>query len=218
MVKYLRRRRFKRKTPWYRKKYNAVQLAYKAWRGVKRIRGLVNSEMLHVDKTYSSNTISGTGYVYNLTGIAQGDGINQRTGNSILLRNLTYRLKFEINASVTVDTTIMMALVWDTQQVGDSAPAITDIFASATPESLLATGTLGRFKIILRKHILLTPASGGRPAIVMHNTLNLYKHIRYNGVNDTDIQKNGLYLVMVGSESTNLPTITGTVRIGYHDN
>lgn len=217
-MKYYRRRKVFKKKPWYRKKYNAIQLAYKAWRGVRRIRGLVNSEMLHVDKTYSSNTISGTGYVYNLTGIAQGDGINQRTGNSILVRNLTYRLKFEINSSVTADTTILFALVWDTQQVGDTSPAITDIFASATPETLLATGTLGRFKIILRKHILLTPASGGKPAIVMHNNLNLYKHTRYNGVNDTDIQRNGLYLVMVSSESTNLPTITGTVRLGYHDN
>lgn len=212
------RRRYGRKTPWYMKRYNALQIARTAMRGVRKIRGLVNSEMFHIDKAYSANTISGTGYIYNLTGIAQGDGINARTGNSLLVRNLNWRLKFEINSSVTVDTSILMAIVQDNQQVGDTDPAVTDIFASATPETLLATGTFGRFKILYRKTFILTPASGGRPAVEMTKYMNLYHHVRYNGVNATDIQKGGIYVVLIGSESTNLPTLTGTIRLGYHDN
>lgn len=216
--KSFRRRRVYKRIPWYRKKYNAMQLASKAWRGVRKIRGLVNSEMLHLDKTYSSATISGTGSVSNLTAIGQDDTVSGRTGNSILLRNCTWRLKFEINSSVTVDTSLMMAIVLDTQQVGDTTPAFTDVFAAANPESLLAVGTFGRFKVLYRKTYILTPASGGKPAIEVAKTLNMYHHVRFNGTTSSDIQKNGLYILLVGSESTNLPTVSGTVRIGYHDN
>lgn len=212
----------KRKSRRFKKWYNTPQtpkaLAIQALRKVRYIKGLVNSEMFHIDKSYSSNTISGSGYIYNLTGIAQGDGINGRTGNSLLVRNLNWRLKFEINSSVTVDTSIMMAIVQDNQQQSDTDPQVTDIFASATPEALLATGNFGRFKILYRKTFILTPASGGRPAVEMVKYKNLYHHVRYNGVNATDIQKGGLYVVFVGSESTNLPTVTGTIRLGYHDN
>lgn len=216
-----RRRNVKRKTksPWYKRKYNAMQLAAKAWRSVKYIKGLVNSEMLHKDFTYSVGTlIANTGFVTHLTGIAQDDTIAGRTGNSLLLRNLTYRYKLEVNASVTSNTTILMILFRDNQQISDTTPAITDILTSSTTESLLATGNFGRFKILSRKVFTLTPASGGNPAREITGYFNLQKHIRYNGIASTDIQKNGHYIAFLSSENTNYPTIVGSARIGYHDN
>lgn len=215
--KYIRRRRF-RKRPWYNRKYNALQLAAKAWKGVRYIRGLVNSEMLHKTLSYSAATIGGSGTCALLSNMAQDDTSSGRTGNSVLLRNITYRLKFEINPSVSSNTSITMVLFYDTQQIGDTTPAWTDIYDSATPQSLMSLATGGRFKILARKQIYLTPASGGRPVVELHKTMNVYKHIRYNGTSGTDIQKNGLYVAYCSSESTNTPTVTGSIRIGYHDN
>lgn len=212
-----RRRITRRKTPWYSKKYNAQQLALKAWKGVKYIRGLVNSEMLHNTKTYSVS-VPGTGSMNHLTAVSQDDTSTGRTGNSILLRQLAYRFKIEINSAVTSNTTFVMMIVQDTQQVGDTSPSITDVLSSANTFSLMALGTAGRFKVLKRQQFILTPASGGRPAVESKGFLKLYSHVRYNGSADSDIQKNGLYLLMLSSEGTNYPTFSGSFRIGYHDN
>lgn len=215
---YGRKKTFKKKS-WYNKKYNALQLAAKAWKGVRYIRGLVNSEMLHKDFAYSAGTtINGTGFVTHLTALGQDDTSSGRTGNSILLRNMNYRFKLEVNASVTLDSSILMLIFMDTQQISDTAPVITDVLTTSTPESLLALGTAGRFKLMSRKTYILTPATGGRPALEIKGYFNIQKHIRYNGTASTDIQKNGLYIAFLSSESTNTPTIVGSARIGYHDN
>lgn len=212
------RRRTRRKSPWYRRRYNAAELAYKAYKGVKYIRGLVNSEMLHADKAYSNGSIGGSGTVAHITALSQGDTASGRTGNSILLRKINYRLKFEINAAVTSNTSVTMVIFFDKQQIGDTTPTWTDVYDSANSWSLMSLATAGRFKILQRKDITLTPASGGRPAIELKGNFNVYKHVRFNGTSGTDIQKNGLYVGFISSESTNTPIVSGTVRIGYHDN
>ena len=212
------RRRTRRKAPWYRRRYNAAELAYKAYKGVRYIRGLVNSEMLHKDKIYSSGSIGGSGTVALVSNMAQDDTASGRTGNSVLLRKINYRLKFEINSSVTSNTSITMILFFDTQQIGDTTPVWTDVYDSANTWSLISMATAGRFKILQRKDITLTPAAGGRPAVELKGNFNVYKHIRYNGTAGTDIQKNGFYVGFISSESTNTPTVSGMFRLGYHDN
>jgi len=223
MPKYQARRhqprRYNRKKvqPWYQKRYNAMELAQKALSGVKYIRGLVNSEMLH-KRTDFSTTVSGSGSVNSLVAIGQDDTISGRTGNSILVRNLSYRCKLEINAAVTSNTTFTMMIIQDSQQVGDNAPAVTDILVTANTYSLLNDSQSGRFQILSRKNITLTPASGGRPAVEWKGYHKLYTHIRYNGTTSTDIQKNGIYLLILSSEGTNYPTFSGSFKLGYHDN
>lgn len=212
------RRRTRRKSPWYNRKYSPMQIAAKAWKGVRYLKGLVNSERMHKDFVYSGQTLTNSGLVTHLTAITQNDTIEGRTGQSLLLRNITYRGRLEVNSAVTSNTAITMIVFQDKQQVGDTSPAVTDILSAANPESLLALNTLGRFKVISRKTWVLTPASGGRPAIEINKTFNLYKHVRYNGTASSDIQKNGHYVLFISSENTNYPTFSGTFRIGYHDN
>lgn len=220
--KYRKRTTAKKPTSWYNRRYTLsatpMQVAQQALRATRYIKGLVNSEMLHLDTNFSSATIIGTGAVTHLTAINQNDTSAGRTGNSLLLRSLAYRFKLEINSSVSSNTTITMLIFQDTQQVGDTSPATTDVLASANTYSLLNTNTAGRFKVLLRKSFLLTPATGGKPAIEVKNYLNVYSHVRFNGTSSSDIQKNGLYVLFISSESVNYPTISGTFRIGYHDN
>lgn len=211
-------RKYTKKRSWYDKKYSAQQLAVKAWKATKYLKGLVNSEMLHVDTSFSGTTIPNTGTVTHLTAISQGDTAAGRTGNSLLLRSLTYRARFEINSAVTSNTAITMIVFMDKQQVSDTAPAPGDILTGLSTESLLSLNTGGRFRIMMRKSYVLTPASGGRPAIEIAKYFNIQKHVRYNGTASTDIQKNGLYVLLISSEATNVPSITGNFRIGYHDN
>ena len=46
-------------------------------------------------------------------------------------------------------------------------------------------------------------------------------HVRYNGTSSTDIQKNGLYLIISSDQSdasTTEPLVDYVVRVNYHDN
>lgn len=216
---YQRKKRNYKRTnlPWYQKKYSTQQLAYKAWNAAKYLKGLVNSELYHYDSTFNT-TIPGTGSMTLLNGIAQGDTSVTRTGNSILMKNATYRFKIVINSSVTANTTVLFMLLWDTQQIADTTPAVTDVLKTAATQSLLNLNAQGRFQIVMRKTLVLTPATGARPAMEIKGFHKFHTHTKYNGANATDIQKNGLYWLMVSSESTNTPTIEGEVRVAYHDN
>lgn len=209
-------RRYKKKPAWYNRKYNAMQLAAKAWKGVRYIRGLVNSEMFYKDTTA---TIGGAqSNITSLTDIAVGDGTSSRTGNSILLRSVYIRGFVELNPAVTLDTRITIALVQDKQQVSDTSPTVAQMFTSTTDaQSTIQRDTgIGRFKILWRKTLVLTP--GNNNAQLLQKYIKLYSHIRYNGTASSDIQKNGLYLVQINSESTHFPVATFNCRVGYHDN
>ena len=111
-------RRRRRATPWYSKKYSAMQMAAKALRATRYIKGLVNSERMYYDRAITLGSIKSQNFT--LTNLSQGDQVGQRTGNSILLRSIYFRGYIQINPSVTLNTRISIALVKDTMQVADT--------------------------------------------------------------------------------------------------
>lgn len=219
MVKY-RRRQFRkrgRKTPWFRRKYNAMQLASAAWRGVRYVKGLVNSEMYYHTLLGTQNPLN-VGSIISLSEIAVGDTSFTRTGNSIFARSLTFNINASQHPSSIRNTFVRMILFQDNQQIGDTAPTQSDILESSSPLSLLKTGTAGRFKIMKTWEFTLSTQN---PAKVIKYYKNFRHHIRYNGVEPTDIQKGGLYLLVNSSEtviSDQAPIIQYNIRLGYHDN
>lgn len=219
MPRQFRRKSYRRRrTPWYRKKYSALQMASKALRATRYIKGLVNSERMYSDTTLSLASNKST--CIPMMNIAQGDQVGQRTGNSILIRSIYYRGFLQINPAVTLNTRISLVLVKDTLQIADTVPTVADIFTNNDPEAQLRVGqttnTAGRFKIIWRKNYNLVP--GQRPTITMDKFWKVYDHVRFNGPNANDIARNGYYLVILTSEATNFPIVNINSRIGYHDN
>lgn len=205
----------RRTTPWYEKKYNAMQLAHKAYKGVWYLKGLVNSEMFHIINS-ASPTVSNTGSISSLTNIGQGDVISNRTGNSVLVRNLLIRLSLEQHASATF-TFYRVMLVVDTQQIGDTSPTIADILESSSTLSSLNTNEPGRF-VVLKNWFLSTDTGRGLTQYLEWYSDNLMLHVKYNGTASSDIQRNGIYLVLLSDQATNTPTCFYNVKIGYHDN
>lgn len=211
--RYMRRRRYKSR---YTTLGASRFLAQKALRGVRYLKGLVNAEKYHLD-TVVSAAISTTPSITHLTAVANGDGDGARTGNSILLRGLSFSMTWNMNASAT-NTWIRMVLVQDTQQIGDTAPAFTDVFDSGSSNiiNLLNKNTLGRFKIIRDK--VISFSSNSKTDYQKKGFIKFYNHVRYNGTASSDIQKMGLYLMFVSSEATNTPTVSSFWRIFYYDN
>lgn len=195
----------------------AAAIASQALRMAKQMRGIINSEKMYSDVSFGSTT---SPVAFNLQPLTQGDGAGNRTGNSILARSLYIRGYVNINPAVTMSTRLSVVLVQDLQQISDVTPSVTDIFTGTTPESQLRVGnttnTAGRFKIMWRKNYTLIPNQ--RPTLTIDMFRKLYTHIKFNGATATDVQKNGLYLVFLHSEATNLPSINFNARLGYYDN
>lgn len=211
--RYRNRIRRRRKQSWYNRKFSAKDLAIKALRNTKYIRGLVNSEMLHSDRNVLLSPDS-SGVVTPCFLISQGDGDSNRTGNSILLRNMLLRLRFLKHPSAS--TTICRIIIFqDKQQISDTTPAVTNILASASVDAPLNLNASGRFKIMYNKTIVLTISS---PLWHKETYRKLYSHVRFNGTASSDIQKNGIYMLVITDQPTNVPDFTFYTRSGYHDN
>lgn len=214
MVKYQRRRTRRKSSPWYKRKYNAMQIASKAWRGVRYIKGLVNSEMLTATYTGNSNPTP-TGTVISLNQLAQGDGNGARTGNSVFFRKINMKCTV-LNNSLAGQIFHRWILFIDNQQIGDTAPTAADILESNDVRSSLNPSTSGRFKILKNWEFYTSQVSTDCKII------NYYKdfrhHVRWNGSASTDIQKGGIYILFMSNQAGNVPSITYNIKTSYHDN
>lgn len=212
-----RRRRIQKRSrkSWYNRKYSALQLATKAWKATRYIKGLVNSEMLH-HRIGGNINIDSTGGLLSLAAISQGDSDSGRTGNSIFARNLSMNLNVKINASNLATQFIRIVLLQDNQQISDTTPSVTDVLDSAYPNAPLNQSTAGRFTIIRNWEFYLNATN--QPGRVLKKYFKLWHHIRYNGSASTDIQRGGLYLLYISDQATNPPTAGYQIKLGYHDN
>lgn len=147
--------------------------------------------------------------------------MTNRNGNSILAKNLLFRLNVDINPSSTTDVTFRMILLIDTDNLG-GAPSPTDILqdtALPTISPLNRTTTLGgRFKILSDKIVNLS-AAGQRS-----RTFNIYKnlqhHIKYGGTSafNLDSRSGAIYVLLTSDDNTNQPATQFYSRIKFIDN
>lgn len=220
MVYYKRRggyrKRYYRKRGYGANRYckpKAMDYARAAYSGVKYLKGLVNSEVFKHNVTIAAGT-SSTGSVTHLSGIAIGDGDSTRTGNSIFTKYLSFRANVAVNPSATA-TILRMVIFQDKQQVGDGTPAVSDVLETSSVVSSLNQNSVGRFKIIRDINIALNDTVINK---YIKRYIKIKTHIRYNGTAGSDIQRGGLYCLLISNEATNAPGIDMDMVLGYHDN
>lgn len=220
--RYGRRRRYKRKgsrsVGFLDRKYSTKDIAMSAWKSAKWLASMVNVEK----KVYTVdfvNTVGTSGSIQTLNNMAVGDTQNLRDGNSIKSKSVAITGNVRFSGGAT-DTMVRMVLLWDNQQVADNAPSLTDIFGSVTPSQYaqLNIETLGRFSIIADKRIIMTATNQAASNKTFKFVVKLNRHVRFNGTASSDIQKNGLYLVVFSNEATNTPTVSYSSQYRYVDN
>jgi hypothetical protein len=222
--RYSRRRNFRKKrssrqSGW--RSYNLGNVADTASKGYSLAKWAVS--MLNVEKKVKnfsfSDSVSTSGRVHILNGCAQGDGIDTRDGNSLKAKSVAITGDIRWSGAST-NAMLRMVLLYDNQQVGDTAPSLADIFGSATPSQYaqLNPETLGRFSILADKRFVMTNINQQGASRIFKITKKLNRHSRYNGANSTDIQKNGLYLISWSNEATNTPTLNYESFFRFVDN
>ena len=191
-----------------------TQVAQKAWSGVQSIRKLINVET-HIWDTTIGATVSSTGSVTHLTEIAIGDTKSTRTGSSVLTKDFALRFTLQKNATA-VGTVVRVLIIRDKQQISDTSPGVTDILNSADVNSHYNAQLSDRFQYLSDQTITL---DADDVLIAKQFKLNPQGlHVLFNGSSGTDIQKNGLYLVLVSNEPTLTPTFNGISRFQFYDN
>lgn len=227
------KRRYRRKTSWYNKRYSALQLAGKAWKGLKYVKSLINVERKFFDVQQNTDNILVTGTVYNLSNIAQGNDYNNRDGNSILLQSLLLRWTLAASSTDPAGDVVRLIIFQDNDQRGtDPTPAnlLEDVSSGlyAINSPLLHTVNR-RFNVLMDKRIATGAYQTTATQAVSTTGHGLYilgkkylkfknNHIKYTSTAGADASnyEGSLYLLTICRNQTT--TIGFHSRIRFTDN
>lgn len=197
---------------------SAFSMAKRALSLGTMLKGLVNSEKKYHDVTQTPETISYNGDVTLLSGMAAGDDVGNRQGNSVLARSLYFRADITGNTQNTSNVTRCIIFI-DKMNQG-TAPTASDILsvvgASNAVNSPLNVDHITRYSILLDK--AWTTSVNGTQRHTFKKYINLYKHLKYTGTAATDVYQNAIYVLWITDVVSNDPQVTWYSRLGYMDN
>ena len=161
-----------------------------------------------------------TGAVVHVTGIAQGDDVNERQGNMITLRKLNVRGSVLKNSASSVPTKLRIMVVRD--NLGTTTPpTIGSMFSTVAvfAANQNADGdpqTVARFTVLMDRFIsLVDDATSEQQGFSMTKTLN--STCLFTGTAASNEGKGCLYLFIASSETTNDPVVAADAQIFYTD-
>ncbi len=197
--------------------FSALGMAVKAVRGVKYLKGIINAEQKFKASGTVTATIDSSGTVQPLFEMNQGDGDGERIGLQIKCSYMDIRFVGKIKPTVATDTQMRVILFVDKQQVADSDTNVANVLETVSTYSPIDNVTgRSRFRILYDRQFSLNSVSRG--TFIVHKRIRLNLKQRYNGTAFTDIQKNGIYLLLLSGEATDVPTFVFHASLYYYDN
>lgn len=194
------------------------QMAKYAATGVNIMKGIINSEL----KKYTSQLAGLQGYtpaVTQMSYVDQGNDTEQRSGNSILSKYLSYQTRTTYNQTSTVPVSCRYIIFVDTEPQGGNVPSATDLLDDPTSIiSPLNVDHTSRFTILEDLHVDLSPT--GTQVMTTKSYKPLDFHIKYTGPESNAIEKNNIFCLLQSesSDTTNFPTMAIFWRLAFYDN
>jgi len=205
--------------PWYSKKYSATQLAAKAWKGVKFIKGIVNAELKFHDKSEELDTAGWDGANKHLSDVAQGDTAVTRDGNSIFAKAIYGTLYISKHASAT-NTAFRLIVYIDTDDVGStgviSASALLQVTGSA--EVICAPINQNYTSRVVKLYDRIVRLTADNPTAIVKFYKRLRHHFKFTSASASDTTKQSLRMTLYSTEETNVPHVVYETRLRYYDN
>jgi len=234
-------RRFRRSTKPAVKRVSSKDveemLAKKVLRLERTIR-LRKPEEKFIETSMSAiNVTDLSGYVQSLVVVAQGTDYNNRIGDSIRVHRIQGHARIStasssLGAAPNGEEFIRMHVVLDTQQISDTVPGASTIFASTAGPSVLLNEALShhRFKILKTSPLMVAArlASSSTPVATLLNqaptqnavwnfNIKCNHVVSYNATTGDQIEKNGIYFVFLTSIAADTMDADGIVRVYYTD-
>lgn len=184
----------------------------------KGAANLLNAEIKSSDTTLSS-AVSASGSVNLVSGVAQGDGVANRDGNSLKLKGGSLRWFSTIHASAS-RTFMRVMVVADTRCNGSTA-SLSDILNALTVDSQPDLVSEPNRYVIL-SDVVRVLCSTGEQAVVGEVALPqlMDMHLTFSGTGATVASISGpaIYVIALSNESTNTPQFHAEARLLYVDN
>jgi hypothetical protein len=154
-----------------------------------------------------------------LGALSQGDGTTARDGNSVKLKGAVLRLQGTMHTSAT-RTLVRILVVMDMRNAGAN-PSISDILVSSTVTALPNLVAEPNRYVILHDQVFQMAITGQQSlytAISLESLIDA--HLMYSGTAGTvaDAAGPAPFLVMISTEPTNTPSVSGSARILFLDN
>jgi len=179
-------------------------------------------EIKNIGIDLAQTNITSSGTIQHLTAIPQGVTEVTRVGEDVMLREIIVRGRLSdltTTGTTSVPFYYRFALVVDKQQVADTAPAVTQVVDTADPVNALPNNSHSeRFRFLWVSPLIQNNAvlTGNQFPVCDHTWKGALK-IGFNGANSTDIQKNGVYFMILTSDTGNTVDFAGVARLMYTD-
>jgi len=205
-------------------RYKVADMAFTAFKGVKRIKQLINTESKYYDRTVSA-TIDESGVVYNLANIATGTGPTNRIGDSIKPQGFKMRATLQNNSSST-QTNMIRVIFFRYHYENAATPVTNDLLLNTCTASwrllnLFTSTDRGRFTIISDKvHVWTQGKTSETHTKIIKESFKVPGHIKYE-TGTASCEHNGLYMLVLSNfitASAVKPTFEFTSRITFTDN
>jgi hypothetical protein len=169
-------------------------------------------ELKYVQLAPSARTIlsAGESITSNQWIISQGTDTNNRVGNVIHSTRLKIQGTLSLNASAT--SSFMRVLIYKYSH--ELASAVTDILESASYLSQKSIEHRYDSKVLFDRTYNV---DSDKPKRMININLKTGFNMYYGSADASDIEKNGLFILMIGDEVTNVPTFTRAITHYYHE-
>lgn len=204
--------------------YAVAKVAKKALAGVRAIRKLINVEENYLDVpsvSVSNSQFTSSGYVACLNLMATGDGIGQRTGNSIRPQHL--ELDVVITNNLNADANTVRCILFVDKQNDGTVPAVTDMLSVSHPQSFYNRITaLKRFTILKDSTFVINPTYLTETLYRFTYNESISGHMLYDNTSaaQTSTKEGALFLMLLsdGISGITSPTAYYFSRLAYTDN
>ncbi len=211
MSKYRKKKYKKRATGGA---YKIANKALKLAKSLDKKVGKAELKMVTADLSVGVG-VDDIGRVDQLALIAQGVSNKQRLGLSVGIAKIEFigRLRHNTSNEITSSRVIIFR---DIRQAADQKSTPNNFLELLNPYSPYDNKTMSKFMVYYDRFIVTyNPQKLGVP---LKFTKYLHFEMRWNGTLSTDIEANGLYIMMISDTSTFTPTLNYNLRVSYYDN
>lgn len=218
------RRRFRRKMRPRRKTKQSRWSVYgnaasQLWKDVKYLKSVINVEYkrLDADSTqFIPNEVTSPTLTL-ISSMAQGDGPNQRDGNSVRLKSALIRFAIERDASATKPHTSFRIMLVRSIYNNNAAPAIGDLLQTSDFMSPINTDESTGYRILRDKTYRVTAQV---PHLDLKWFVKFNHHAKFSGSSAAvgDTTSGHIYIVVFVDDNTNQDFIRYYTRVRFVDN
>lgn len=160
--------------------------------------------------------VSNAGLIRDLALIAQNNTTDSRDGDFIEPFLLSVRMNWAGDAAAT--TGVYRTIIFrDKQQEPTVTPTVLNVLQSTSPLAQYALVNRGRWKILYDRTFTGVNDAAIRQSWVQVLRLKLTLPMQFRGAATTDIQRNGLYMIVIFNNNANMPDVTFSTRLFFND-